>query len=183
MGIVKQSKFSFKIKLRELWEDHVAWTRNVIFCLIDELPGKDQAIARLLKNQDDIGNAVKPFYGEAAGNALAILLRYHINLAAELIIAAKEEKEEAYCILHERFHVNGRDIAKFLSDANSNLKLNKVQIMMCEHLELTVDEINARLCKDYNEDIEVSQRVHDEIRLMSDMIADGIIKQFPEKFE
>src|SRR5262245_5811618 len=56
-----------RTNMRKLWEDHVTWTRNVICCLTDDLPGTDQAVKRLLKNQDDIGNAIKPVYGDAAG--------------------------------------------------------------------------------------------------------------------
>src|SRR5256885_4782872 len=62
------------VAMHKLWEDHITWTRNVIFCLADDLPGADQAVTRLLKNQDDIGNAIKPYYGEQAGNQLTGLL-------------------------------------------------------------------------------------------------------------
>ena len=40
-------------------------------------------------NQTDIGNAIKPFYGNAAGAALTKGLRTHILIAADLIAAAK----------------------------------------------------------------------------------------------
>src|SRR6478736_160815 len=56
-----------KTNMRHLWEDHITWTRNVIFCLVGDLPGADQAVKRLLQNQIDIGNAIKPYYGEEAG--------------------------------------------------------------------------------------------------------------------
>src|SRR5215813_6136448 len=72
-----------RTNMRKLWEDHVTWTRNVIICLTDGLPGADQAVKRLLKNQDDIGNAVKPVYGDAAGSKLTELLKVHISTAAD----------------------------------------------------------------------------------------------------
>src|SRR5436189_3555812 len=78
-----------RTNMRKLWEDHVTWTRNVIFCLADDLPGKDIAVKRLLKNQDDIGNAIKPYYGEEAGKKLTDLLYPHINISAEVVLAAK----------------------------------------------------------------------------------------------
>src|SRR6202008_5061410 len=68
--------------MRKLWEDHVTWTRNVIFNIIDDMPGGDESTKRLLKNQDDMGNASKPRYGEAAGARLTELLRTHIVQAA-----------------------------------------------------------------------------------------------------
>src|SRR4029079_19538126 len=59
--------------MHKLWEDHVTWTRNVILNIMDTLPGTDQAVNRLLQNQDDIGNAIKPVYGDAAGTELTRL--------------------------------------------------------------------------------------------------------------
>jgi len=62
--------------MHKLWEDHITWTRNVILNIMDGLPGTDQAVTRLLKNQDDIGNAIKPYYGDAAGTELTRLLKF-----------------------------------------------------------------------------------------------------------
>src|SRR5690349_19395475 len=85
-GMVKMTKAEkLRSDMHKLWEDHVTWTRNVILNIMDGLPGTDQAVARLLQNQDDIGNAIKPVYGEAAGKELTRLLREHITEAADLL--------------------------------------------------------------------------------------------------
>jgi hypothetical protein len=78
-----------KTAMNKLWEDHITWTRNVICCLVDGLPGADQAVSRLLKNQEDIGNAIKPYYGNEAGDKLTSLLKPHITISAEVVKAAK----------------------------------------------------------------------------------------------
>src|SRR5947207_11319787 len=83
----KTSPCDLKSDMRKLWEDHITWTRNVIFNILDDLPGTSEAVARLLQNQVDIGNAIKPFYGEAAGNALTALLYGHITTAADVLVA------------------------------------------------------------------------------------------------
>ena len=82
-------KVELKTEMRKLWEDHIIWTRNVIFCLVDNLPGADNAVKRLLLNQDDIGKAFIPYYGEKAGNQLTELLYPHITIFPEVIKAAK----------------------------------------------------------------------------------------------
>ena len=56
--------------MRKLWEDHVTWTRLAIISLESGSPDTNATVARLLRNQTDIGNAIKPFYGNAAGNTL-----------------------------------------------------------------------------------------------------------------
>src|SRR6476469_8448346 len=75
--------------MRKLWEDHITWTRLFIVSAVADLPDKDATTQRLLQNQVDIGNAIKPFYGDAAGDKLTALLKEHILGAAALLTAAK----------------------------------------------------------------------------------------------
>src|SRR4051812_21718407 len=78
---VTEKEAALKTDMRKLWEDHITWTRNVILCLVDGTPGADQAVNRLMQNQVDIGNAVKTYYGEGAGNKLTELLKSHISIS------------------------------------------------------------------------------------------------------
>ena len=83
------SQAALRSDMRVLWEDHITWTRLVIVSLTTGSPDTNATVGRLLRNQTDIGNAVKPFYGKAAGNALTAELRKHILIAADVIAAAK----------------------------------------------------------------------------------------------
>jgi len=168
--------------MHKLWEDHVVWTRNVIFCMVDNLPGGDQATQRLLQNQDDIGNAVKAYYGADAGTRLSTLLREHIMIAADVIKAAKVNNKEALDKANKAWFDNADAISAFLSGANTNWPLGDMKMMMHDHLKLTTDEVVARIKKDYDGDIKAYDKVHEEILKMSDMLTDGIVKQFPDKF-
>src|ERR1043165_3791243 len=53
---------AFHDAMRKLWEDHITWTRLYIVSFAAGLPDTDAVAQRLLQNQTDIGNAVKPFY-------------------------------------------------------------------------------------------------------------------------
>jgi hypothetical protein len=180
------ARTSFHDAMRKLWEDHITWTRLVIVSaatLPDALPDLDPTVQRLLRNQDDIGDAIKPFYGDAAGGELSTLLREHITLAADLIFAAKagdtagvEEKSEAW-------YANANEIADFLAAANpKHWPAKEMRAMMREHLDLTLAEAVARLEGRYEDDIEIYDEVHVQILGMADMLSDGIIAQFPAKF-
>jgi hypothetical protein len=173
---------NLRTAMRKLWEDHITWTRNVIFCIADGLPGADQATKRLLHNQDDIGNAIKPYYGDAAGKQLTDLLYPHITIAAEVVKAAKAGNKTALDDANKRWLANADQIAEFLSKANPNSwPLADMKKMMHDHLQYTTDEAVARIKKDYDGDVKAYDKVHDEIMKMSDMLTDGIIKQFPDK--
>jgi hypothetical protein len=169
--------------MRKLWEDHITWTRNVIFGLVDNLPGNNQALKRLLKNQDDIGNAIKPYYGNDAGQKLTDLLHAHITISADVVNAAKANNKTALDNANKRWTDNADQISNFLSKANPNWKLADVKMMMHDHLKLTTDEAVARIKKDYDADVKAYDNVHNEILKMADALSDGIIKQFPEKFK
>ena len=178
----KSKSEQLRMAMHKLWEDHIVWTRNVILNIMDDLPGTDQAVNRLLQNQDDIGNAVNPFYGEAGGKELTRLLREHITTAADLLKAAKTGNNSTFDAANKKWFANADEISGFLSKANPNWKLNDMKKMMNDHLTLTTDEAVARLKKDYVADVKAYDKVHEEILMMADMLTDGIIKQFPGKF-
>ena len=85
----KISATEFRNSMRKLWEDHIIWTRLYIVSAAANLPDKGPTTERLLQNQVDIGNAIKPFFGDAAGAKLTALLKDHILGAAGLIAAAR----------------------------------------------------------------------------------------------
>ena|SRR5258705_6949996 len=179
---VSEATVELKTAMRKLWEDHITWTRNVILCIVDDLPGTDQAVKRLLQNQVDIGNAIKPYYGEDAGKKLTDLLTPHITIAAEVVKAAKAGNTAALDDANKRWQANADQISAFLSNANPAWDLDHMKMMMNDHLKLTTDEAVQRIKKNYDADITAYDKVHEEILKMSDVLAEGVVKQFPEKF-
>jgi hypothetical protein len=175
---------AFHDDMRKLWEDHITWTRLYIVSAAADLPDKDLTAQRLLQNQVDLGNAIKPFYGEAAGDQLTALLTDHILIAVEVIDAAKNGDTAAFEDALARWYANGNDIAAFLNAANpQEWELKEMQMMMKSHLDLTLEEAAARLNGDFAADIAAYDKVHLDILHMADMLSEGIIKQFPDKFD
>ena len=172
---------AFHDAMRQLWEDHIVWTRMAIIGIVDDRPDQSFAVERLLQNQDDIGDAIKPFYGEAAGEALSALLREHIVGAADLLVAAKTGV--GFEAAHEAWYANGAEIGAFLADANPrNWDRAEMQAMMADHLDLTLAEAVARLQGDYAADVAAYDEIHVQILHMADMLSDGIIAQFSGGF-
>jgi hypothetical protein len=172
-----------RVDLRKLWEDHITWTRLFIVSATEGLKDKDATAQRLLRNQDDIGNAIKAYYGDAAGAQLTKLLREHILTAAELLGAAKAGDAAKLDKAKTAWYANADAISAFLSNANpSNWPLDAVKKHMRMHLDLTLDEAVARLEGRYTDEIAAYDKIHDAILELSDTIAAGIVAQFPDRF-
>lgn len=107
-----------KQDMRMLWTDHVVWTRDYIVAAVGDQPDAQAAAGRLMKNQEDIGNAVAKFYGAPAGQQLTALLKQHISIAVDLIKAAKAGDKAAQQQADNKWQQNGVEIADFLSKAN-----------------------------------------------------------------
>jgi hypothetical protein len=83
------SRTVFHDRMRELWADHIVYTRSFIVSASAGAADTSEVLQRLLRNQDEIGEAIKPYYGDAASTQLASLLRNHIQLAGKALVAAK----------------------------------------------------------------------------------------------
>jgi len=180
------SREAFRAGMRKLWEDHIVWTRQYIVSaatLPDALPDIGPTADRLFANQADIGSAVATFYGEAAGDQLTALLNEHIAIAADVITEAKAGNQDATAAALERWRANADVIASFLASANpDSWPREEMTAMMRDHLDHTLAEAVARLHGDYPADIAAYDLVHVQILHMADMLSDGIIRQFPNRF-
>jgi hypothetical protein len=183
LPVVTPRTVAFHDEMRRLWEDHVTWTRLAIISLTSTTPDTEATVGRLLENQTDIGDAIKPFYGEAAGQELTRLLREHILIAADLIAAAKAGDQTAVAAAQSRWRANADEIAAFLAAANPrSWDLDEMRAMLREHLRLTTDEALARLHGDWAADVAAYDKIHLQALGMADMLSNGIVKQFPARF-
>jgi hypothetical protein len=180
--VVTPRVVAFHDEMRRLWEDHVTWTRLAIISLTGDTPDTEASVGRLLQNQTDIGDAIRPFYGEAAGAELTRLLRDHILIAADLIAAVRTNDGPAISDAQSRWTANADEIAAFLAGANPSWDPDEMKTMLHEHLSLTADEAIARIQGDWAADVAAYDEIHVQALGMADMLSNGIIKQFPKRF-
>jgi hypothetical protein len=145
-------------------------------------PGHGRRGQRLLRNQDEIGNAIKPYYGEEAGRKLATLLRDHIKIASEVVKAAKAGQTTELNAAQSRWSQNGKDIAALLSGANPNWPKAELESMLQQHLDLLTDQVSSRLKKNWAAEMKAYDAGHDHMMMLADTLSEGIEKQFPNKF-
>lgn len=173
---------SLNTGMRKLWAEHMQWTYATVDAYYHNSTGVSAQLNRLLKNQDDIGNAIIPYYGTAAGNQLTALLKDHINKAVPVLSAAQSGNTTALnTALNDRY-ANAQDIADFLSNANPNWDRTDMRHMMKMHIDQTVAYSVDLLNNNYTSAIVKYQDAFDHMMEMADDLAKGIAKQFPDKF-
>ena len=174
---------AFHDAMRALWQAHGTWTERAIVDFVGELPDAELAVERLLANQTEIGDAVKPYYGAKGGAELTKLLKAHIDDAVAVLAAAKSGNEAATAKAESAFYANGDEVAAFLHSANPmNWPLKEMRTMMRTHLNqvigLAVDQLTGR----YGAAIKLYDAYIAHLLDMADMLSEGIMRQFPGRF-
>jgi hypothetical protein len=173
----------FHDHMRALWEAHGAWTHMVIVSFVGNLPNLGAEEQVLLHNQVEIGNAVKPYYGTAAGNKLTRLLKAHIRGAVKVLVAAKSGDQSKLSQAEADWFANGRQIADFLHAADPRfLSRAAARQMMKVHLNQVIQQGVDELQGNYAADAQAFAPYIRHILDMADMISAGIIRQFPGRF-
>jgi hypothetical protein len=177
-------KRAFHDAMRALWEIHGTFTERAIVDFVGGLPDTPNVIRHLQRNQVNIGNAIKPFYGSKAGDELTSLLHQHITDAVNCVVAAKAGDQAKLQAAEKAFFANGNQIARFLHAANPRFwSLPAMKTMMRIHLNqvlaLAVDQIKGH----YTANIRLyGVYIHHLLFGMADMLSNGIMEQFPGKF-
>ncbi|MDF2606416.1 MAG: glycosyltransferase [Bacillales bacterium] len=177
-----QSVVQLKEDFRKVWIEHAIWTRNYLYSSILELENKEQTLARLLKNQEDIGAVITPYYGKAASKRLTELMKEHIAIGGKVISAIKTGNQEEFAKHNKSWYRNSDDIAQFLSSANPNWNRSDLQKMLHMHLEDVTTNTKFIVNKDWSKDIKAFDHGELHLIMIADTLTEGILKQYPEKF-
>lgn len=165
-------------RLRNLWEQHVYWTRFFIISTAADLCDLKPVTNRLLRNPDDFAKLLAPFYGEKITGEFKELFTEHLLIAADLVNAAKMQDNRKVEDARRRWYENAEEIARFLSEINPCWSEHKWRELLFNHLEMTEMEAVLRLNCEFEEDIKVFDKIEEEALKMADYMACGIIKQF-----
>jgi len=165
-------------QLRNLWTDHVMWTREFIISAAADLGALDEVTARLLRNPEDFAQLLSIVYGEAIAENFKQLFTEHLLIAGDLVKAAKAGNTQAAEQARTMWYDNADAIAKFLSEINPYWSEMLWQKMLYYHLDMTEKEAVARLNSQYEEDIMLFDEIKEEALEMADYMFEGIQQQF-----
>ena len=171
-------------KMNRLWENHGNWTRLFITSTLDELEYQDPTRKHLLENQRNIGEALKLFYGDEAGEQFTALLEVHVQIAGEMLQAAKSADASAFEDTVDRWYANADRISEFLHELNpEHWPRNETRTIFRAYLDLTLELAIARWSGDLAADVAATDKMRTQAHTIADMFSDGMISQFPERFK
>lgn len=169
--------------MTKLWTDHMQWTYSTVDAFFHDENGVGPQLERLLQNQKDIGNAIVPYYGQAAGDQLADLLTEHIQGAVPVLTAAKSGDDAALQTALDAWYANADAIGTFLNNANPEWAKMDMRHMMKEHIDQTTSYSVDLLKGDYASAIKTFDMAQNHMIMMAEELARGIATQFPDKFK
>lgn len=174
----------FNRAMRDLWYAHMYWTLITVDAYYNDPKGVGAKLDRLLQNQKDIGNAIVPFYGQAAGDQLAKLLTEHIQLAVPVLKAAKDNDKEALDKAVKDWYGNAKEVGSFLAAANpKNWTAKETQGALEMHITHTIAYSVSILKGDYTQSFGGFEEALHHMVHLADILTEGIVKQFPQKFQ
>jgi hypothetical protein len=180
---ITSSETALEQGMRALWEQHMEWTYATIAAFAVGSHGYSATAGELLHNQVEIGDAIKPFYGNAAGEALTKLLTAHITGFVAILEAAKAGNTTAEKKAVVAEYANAKQIGDFLHKANpDNWPRAAMERMMKTHITQTLVYATDQLVGKYTASIKAYLRAETHMLAMSDMLSSGLIAQFPQKF-
>lgn len=179
---ISKAEIDLMNNMRMLWEQHGVWTRSAITSILLNLPDVDLVTKRLLRNPKDFQIALQQFYGNENASKFGDLLKDHLVIASEIVKAAKNGDENAVTNAEKRWYENADEIAVLFSSINPYWSKEEWQRMLYGHLQLVKSEALDILNKNYEQGIVTYDKIEKQALEMADMMTQGIVKQFPNKF-
>jgi len=140
-------------EMNSLWTQHVFWTRLFLISVAEDLKDLEFTKKRLLRNPSDIANVYRRYYEEEIANRIEQLLTEHLVIGGDLIVALKNGNTALASDLSKRWYKNADDMSEYFSSFNPFYDKEDLRKMFYTHLQLTTQEVSARLAKDYAADI------------------------------
>lgn len=169
--------------MREVWIQHVYWTRMLLISIAARLQDQMAVTKRLLENPEDIADVFGEFYPKEVTDVIARLLTEHLQIGSALITALRDGKNAEAAMLTRQWYANADQMAAAFARINPQYREEDVRQMLYRHLGLTQKEVAARLAGEYEADIDAFDEVEEEILEMADYFTRGLVMQFPQRFQ
>jgi hypothetical protein len=176
-------KVELRLALRDLWIGHIFWVRGVV--IGRKYDNKDEAKVaeeQVVANAKTLAGSITPYYGKEASDKLFGLLAGHYGAIKDYMNAEYSGNKEAKTAAEEKLKKNADEIATFLSSANPNWPKETLLSALIAHGGHHMAQINEINAKDFAAESRTWDTMKNHVYVIADVLAGGIIKQFPKKF-
>jgi hypothetical protein len=174
---------SLRSALDQLLGEHVQLAADATNAALHGRDREFKAVAGALDaNSVDIANAIGSIYGKDAGEAFLGLWRAHIGMVVDYTVGmasqdkAKQDKAVAELMQYTK------DFGAFLNSANPNLPQDAVADLVKHHAVTLKAVIDAQAAGDHNRAYAELRTAYGHMATIAEALAQGIVKQFPQKF-
>jgi hypothetical protein len=179
---VSEAEVELRSSMRALWELRAILLRDYIVSMMNNAKDADDARGSILKNASALGASIRPYYGYWANVILAGMLKKDVLLTGKVIRAAKAGNKKDLDKAKREWYANAQRLADFFAIPR-NQTIGDLTDILYKHLELVWGQIESMLRKDEARDLEYYERDRAHMLMFSDVLADGIIRQFPDRFD
>ncbi len=173
-----------RLALRDLWIGHIFWVRNeVLMTKLGNTEAAKVAGAQAVENAKAIAASIAPLYGKEASDKLFDLLAGHYGAVKEYMTVAFDGQKDAQDAASAKLKKNVDEIAVFLNGANpKNWPKETISSALMAHVGHHMAQINQFNAGDYAGEANTWEAMKKHIYVIADVLAGGIVKQFPKKF-
>jgi hypothetical protein len=160
---------SSKTNSRKLWSEHVFYTRNVLISIISNLADVSSITTRLMKNQEDIGEFIRPYYYDEDVDQLITLLKEHITLAATFISGVGSS-----IVVEDQWRDNAAAITALMEEMNPyDWAAMDMQPLWTMHIDHIIAQNTARRSSNWAADIVAVDENYNTALEIADKFAAG----------
>jgi hypothetical protein len=181
--VITPAEGNFWLQMRTLWQENALWTRLAIVSGIQESEDRDVVLERLMRNYGDMAEAISPYFGNESADEYGDLIEGHLQKAIDFAAAAREKDSPTQEEVSDEWYENADETARFENSTIPKLSFIERRAMWFELINLTKNETVQVLDKDYAASIDTFDRIEEQASIMADSLAEGIIRQFPERFQ
>jgi hypothetical protein len=172
-----------KAAQRDLWIGHVFWVRNVVDARFEGNANEAKvAEQQVVANAKAIAASIEPFYGKAAKEKLFTLLAGHWGAISDYLDATRANSKTGQDAAFKQLVANADEIAVFLGGANPNLPVDVLKGLLMAHGSHHVQQIGEFKAKRFDAEAKTWAAMTQHMYVIADALAEGIAKQFPDKF-
>lgn len=163
--------------MRKAWAEHAFWTMIYQNSLFNDLADVDDVLMRLMQSPEDIAEVFENFYSGAIINQLTRLFMEHVRLAGEIMVSTRDNTPETEQ-LERQWYQNAENIARLLSNANSEYSYEELLQMLTRHLDMLKRQMLTAVNREYENGIRLFDENLNQLMELADYLTEGLIEQF-----